>query len=174
MAVDMVRYESLADMVTYLRRNGWVSVSDFKAGYHHCSLQHDLAKYAGFSWKGTVYVWAVLPFGMANACRIFSQITSVMFRPLRNRGMDLTVFIDDRCSHHQHQPAALLDALLQFATMGALGWSVNVATSVIAPAQLVQFLGMTIDTHRAEFRIPPVKLDLMLKQIDQTTETIRT
>ena len=166
------KYESMADMVTYLRQNGWLSVSDFKAGYHHCSLQPELAKYVGFEWKGTVYVYAVLPFGLSSSCRLFSLITGAMFRPLRNLGIDLTVFIDDRCSHNRDRLQARLDTLIQFALMGALGWYVNVDKSVIAPAQLAQFLGMLIDTLQAEFRIPPKKLSLMLKQIDATIALI--
>ena len=167
------RYESVSDMLTYLEQHGWLSVSDFKAGYHHCSLQPDLAKYVGFSWKGTVYVYAVLPFGLASACRIFSLITTTMFRPLRNLGIDLTVFIDDRCSHNKHQLPARLDTLIQFALMGALGWFINVDKSIISPAQLAQFLGLLIDTGRTQFRIPPKKLALMLKQIHETLAVIR-
>lgn len=166
-------YESLADMVNYLRKNGWLSVSDFKAGYHHVSLRPELAKYVGFSWKGTVYIYAVLPFGLASACRIFSLITSTMFRPIRNHGIDLTIFIDDRCSHSRDRVQAKLDTLIQFALMGALGWFVNVAKSIIAPAQLAQFLGLMIDTLHTRFSIPEKKLSLMLKQIEAVLDKLR-
>ena len=166
-------YESLADMVNYLKKNGWLSVSDFKAGYHHVSLRPELARYVGFSWKGTVYVYAVLPFGLASACRIFSLITGTMFRPIRSHGIDLTVFIDDRCSHNPDREQAKLDTLIQFALMGALGWFINIAKSIIAPAQLAQFLGLMIDTLHTRFSIPEKKLSLMLKQIDDALSLTR-
>ena len=160
-------YESLTDLLHHMTPDGWISVSDFKAGYHHIALQQGLASYMGFCWRGTVYVFAALPFGAASACRIFTEVTQAMFQPLRAAGIPITSFIDDRASVHPTRDAGKLDTLIQFALMAALGWFVSILKCVIAPAQLAQFLGMLMDTKRQEFRIPEKKLAAMQRQIDE-------
>ena len=159
-------YESLTDLLHHMTPDGWISVSDFKAGYHHIALQQELATYMGFCWRGTVYVFAALPFGAASACRIFTEVTQAMFQPLRAAGIPITSFIDDRASVQPTRDTAKLDTLIQFALMAALGWFVSILKCLIAPAQLAQFLGMLMDTKRREFRIPEKKLAVMQRQID--------
>ena len=158
------KYESLADILDYTSKGSWASVSDIKAGYHALLLP-ELSPFMGIYWQGTVYVWTVLPFGYGPACRIFTEVTSAMFKPLRAAGIALTSYIDDRFSANPQAAVCKLEVLAQFAVMAALGWYVNAAKSVITPSQDVEFLGPRIDLQLGRFVVPDKKLKLILTQL---------
>ena len=163
------KYESLSDILDYADKGSWASVSDIKAGYHALLLP-DLSEYMGIYWQGTVYVWTVLPFGYGPACRIFTEVTSVMFKPLRIAGIALTSYIDDRFSANPHKSACKLDVLIQFAVMAALGWFVNAAKSVVVPSRTAEFLGLIVDLQHGRFLVPDKKLQLILRQIQNAID----
>ena len=167
------KYEALTDILDYASKGSWASVSDIKAGYHALLLP-ELSPYMGVYWQGTVYVWAVLPFGYGPACRIFTEVTSLMFKPLRLAGIALTSYIDDRFSAHPQQSACKLDVLAQFAVMAALGWFVNTEKSVIAPSQQAEFLGLRVDLERGRFVVPEKKLQLILSQLQSAIDASAT
>ena len=164
------KYESLSDILDYAAKDSWASVSDIKAGYHALLLP-ELSQYMGIYWQGTVYVWTVLPFGYGPACRIFTEVTSTMFKPLRMAGIALTSYIDDRFSASPHKPLCKLEVLIQFAVMAALGWFVNAAKSVIVPSRTADFLGLTIDLSQGRFVVPEKKLQLILQQLQSAIDT---
>ncbi|WP_416274473.1 reverse transcriptase domain-containing protein [Limnohabitans sp.] len=87
----------MKDVLNYAEKDGWATISDYKAGYHHISCPA-LSQYLGVCWQGTVYVWTCMPFGFAPACRIFTEVNNVMYRPVREARVNLTTYIDDRLS----------------------------------------------------------------------------
>ena len=163
------KYESLNDLRNYACKGWWGTVSDYKAGYHHLSCP-ELSTYLGVCWQGTVYVWTCLPFGYAPACRIFTEVTNIMYRPVREVGVNLTSYIDDRASASPTRRAAKWDALIQYGVMAACGWFVNLAKSELAPVQLFKFLGMLVDLAKAQFRVPEKRLALITLQLDRVLE----
>ena len=160
------KYEGLKDVLNYAEQGGWATISDYKAGYHHLACP-DLSQYLGICWQGTVYVWTCIPFGYAPACRIFTEVTNIMYRPVREAGVNLTSYIDDRASVSSTRTLAKWDALIQFGVMAMCGWFVNFVKSAIDPVQLFRFLGLDTDLVEAQFRVPEERMKLMLLQIDR-------
>lgn len=121
--------------------------------------------YLDVCWEGTVYVWACLPFGFAPACKIFTEVSQIMYRPVREAGVNLTAYIDDRLRVGANKDLAKLNALILYGLMAACGCFLNLEKSVIQPAQIVTFLGMLVDLMKAQLRVPEKRTKLIRKQL---------
>ena len=158
------KYETMRDIVNMAFADGWATVSDYKSGYSHIATP-ELSKYMGVCWNGEVYYFTCCPFGVAVACRVFTVINEVMFRPLREAGIRLSLYIDDRLSISRALRAAILEALIQYGVMGMCGWFVSIIKSLLYPEQLVTFTGLEIDFKMGRLTVPDKKLKFILKQV---------
>jgi hypothetical protein len=117
-----------------------------------------MATYLSFEWQGVLYSWVVMPFGWGPACRVFTELVQCMHKQSRAACLCITAYIDDRCGAHAHRPRQKLEARMQCALMGGLGWFINLLKSVLPPAQLARFLGYWIDSKAGRFTIPTEKV----------------
>ena len=157
-------YETLDSLLQYLQPGAWMTVQDFTAGYHAIACP-ELAEYLGFEWQGQIYVWGVMPFGWAPACRVFTQLVLAMHRPARTAGICSTIYIDDRFGAHLDRDTHKFETRMHCALMAGLGWFLSIHKCVFLPLQLVRFLGYYIDSLRGRFTLPEEKVDYTLSQI---------
>ena len=91
-----------------------------------------------------------------------------MFHPLRAQaGIHITAYLDDRLSGSMDQTRAKWEALIQYALMAACGWFLPPAKGCIAPVQVTEFLGLTLDLQLRQFQVPEKKLQLILRYLDK-------
>ena len=55
-------------------RAGWGGTVDISSAYHHIHMHPASLPYLGFEWEGQLYRYAVLPFGLSTAPRIFTTV----------------------------------------------------------------------------------------------------
>ena len=101
-------YESIADLIPHLVQGGWISVSDMKQGYYHVALRSELVRCICFEWRGVVWAYTTICFGYASACRVFSAMTTAMYQPLRELGLPISSYIDDRANVNTAQELSLI------------------------------------------------------------------
>ena len=165
------KYETMRDIVNMAYPNGWATVSDYKSGYSHIATP-ELSTYLGICWNGVVYYHTCCPFGVAVACRVFTVLNEVMFRPLRLEGIRLSLYIDDRLSVSRSRLMANLETLIQYAVMGMCGWFVNILKSLLFPVQRVTFTGLEIDFQKGRLTVPEKKLRFILKQVKRAMDLL--
>lgn len=119
-------YEQLKDVLTYLGEGHYMASLDFTSGYHHLLVREDQQKYFGFAFQGRVYTFRALCFGVAPACRIFTEVVRAVHRPLRMAGMSLTALIDDMLLGAPTKGQALYRISLIIRLKLALGWAMGV------------------------------------------------
>ena len=72
---------------------------DLKAGYHQVDIHKEYWQYLGFAWdNGGVpkyYVFGVLPFGLANACYLFTKLLRPLTKYWRGQGLHAIIYLDD-------------------------------------------------------------------------------
>ena len=68
---------------------------DLKDGYWHIDLHPDFWTFMAFVWEGVTYFFAVLPFGCAPACWVFTKVVGVLVAACRARGLKCLAYIDD-------------------------------------------------------------------------------
>jgi hypothetical protein len=72
-----------------------VFACDPKDGYWHADLHEDLWEYMCFEWEGQILFFAVMPFGLAPACWVFTKMMRVYVNHLRLQGLKVLAYIDD-------------------------------------------------------------------------------
>ena len=152
------RYESLQWVRDLAFRGDRAWSFDLTSGYYHVELAKWCHTYVAFEWEGRYYCFAVLPFGLAIACYVFSTLTGELTKRWRSLG--------DRCIHY-------LDDWIFFGSMagtaGAIllkrqaqvlrdldlcGFLVNMKKSVFVPTHRPIFLGFGMDLASNLFFIP--------------------
>ena len=76
-------YEQLSDVTQYLQPGGWFILTDAKSGYHHVPGHPDSYQYLALEFDGVVYAFMHLPFGLAPACKMYTEVSHEVYKPLR-------------------------------------------------------------------------------------------
>mmetsp|Transcript_16826 Transcript_16826/g.58554 ORF Transcript_16826/g.58554 Transcript_16826/m.58554 type:complete len:455 (-) Transcript_16826:898-2262(-) len=145
------KYETLATFRDMIEEGDFFASIDLESAYFHVDVGEADQTFFGFEVFAKMYVFCVLPFGLRDACYIFTKIMSVLVRRIREMGVKCLLYIDD---------FLLAQLLLQLATVTAvrlvferLGFLINEPKSVFVPTQLIDSLGYSVDSVRMLFRL---------------------
>lgn len=159
-------YKTIDTVTSYITLGCFFAVVDISKAFRAIPIFPNHRQYQGFRWMfGTLdrtqydyYVDNFLCFGLACAPGIFSRISNAITSILNAKGINAIVnYIDDfilmaptlaDCIAAQHE-------LIR--TLGRLGFSVSWA-KVKGPAQIMDFLGLTLNSITMEVSLPEDKL----------------
>ena len=128
---------------------------DIKDAYRIIPVHPDDYHLLGISWRGATYIDRALPFGLRSAPKIFSAVADLVAWVLHQQGIKHQLhYLDD---------FLFLDAATPQGSTGTLeqvqGLGIPIATQKTeGPNTALVFLGILIDTHRFELRLPLEKL----------------
>ncbi|KAL0036039.1 hypothetical protein WJX77_012139 [Trebouxia sp. C0004] len=145
MRYSHVQYERLSDLIDMLGPAHYMTTSDSKSGYWQLPLHRDMWQYAGFELDGSFYVWTVLPFGWAAACRIFTT-----YKQERSR------------ARARPQSEGLIKVRLAIGTALVNTPDPTGKKALWLPAQQTSFLGFIADAAQQRF-LPEDKKQGMLQ-----------
>jgi hypothetical protein len=121
-----------------------MSSLDLASGYHHVDMDPRYYTYLGFQWEGELYVFRVLPFGLASAPWCFTKIMRTIFLHLRFRGVRLINYLDDLLFLvSDSQSTAHMQLVLD--TFKSTGLAINESKSHLQFTRLLTHLGFVID-----------------------------
>eukprot|EP00898_Chlorokybus_atmophyticus_P007482 jgi/Chlat1/7735/Chrsp66S07209 len=148
-------------VVNTSEQNAYQVTLDMKSGYHHIPIAKPERRFLGVAFDGHYFKWNVLPFGLNQACFVFTAVQSVVHRPLREAGIGTVAYIDDM--HMAHTDHAHLRWRLQLVwkLFAALSWFFGLPKCILDPVQQLQFLGLVINTVNTTFAIPQHKLQAL-------------
>jgi hypothetical protein len=69
------RIETAEDVHHALKPGDWVASIDLRDAYFHVPLHPSTKKYMSFGWRGRLYRFCVLPFGISPAPKVFTALT---------------------------------------------------------------------------------------------------
>jgi hypothetical protein len=69
------RMETVEDVRHALRQGDWAASVDLRDAYFHVPLHHSTKKYMCFGWRGHLYCFCVLSFGVSPAPKVFTALT---------------------------------------------------------------------------------------------------
>lgn len=157
-----LRYASVDEAVNIIRQLGQdtqLFKLDIKDAYRIIPVHPDDYHLLGISWRGETYIDRALPFGLRSAPKIFSAVADTVAWALHQQGV-------------KHQLHYLDDFLfLEAATSGGAAQSLARVLRIFhvlgipianhkteGPATVLVFLGILIDSHKFELRLPIDKL----------------
>ena len=154
-SVDMA-----VDMIKQLGKGTQMVKLDIKEAYRIVPVHPADYHLLGITWRGHTYIDRALPFGLRSAPKIFSAVADFISWVLHEQGIAYQLhYLDDYLllgAPNSPQAAhALATVNWTFQRLG-----IPIAShKTEGPAASLCFLGILIDTHSYELRLPPEKLD---------------
>ena len=157
-----IQYSSVDDAVSLIRILGQSTPLiklDIKDAYRNIPVHPYDQPLLGISWNDNIYIDRALPFGLRSAPKLFSAFADSIAWVLYKRGVEHQLhYLDDFLFFGRPGSGEAQRALsIVLDTFDELG--VPVAThKTEGPSTCLSFLGILIDTHRMELRLPHDKL----------------
>ena len=162
----LVRYEhfqmeGLGSLLNSLVTNEFLTKLDLKDAYFTLPIHLKDRKYLRFRWRGKLFQFQVLPFGLSSAPRVFTRVMKAPMTFLRRHAFKSVVYLDDICLANpqgQAPPKTLVTAWL----LERLGFIINWNKSSAHPSQKEEFLGFIADTVNLLVILPQMKVDKII------------
>ncbi|CAI5482807.1 unnamed protein product [Closterium sp. Yama58-4] len=153
LVIPKFKYEGLVRVAELAQPGDWMFSIDLKSGYHHVDIHPSCWKFLGFHFDGTDYYFKSLPFGLATAPFLFTQLIKQLARKWCAQGTRVIPYVDDilfLCHSEEDARATCNASILDLRGSGLV---INAKKSHLTPTQKLQFLGMELDTQSGRFAI---------------------
>eukprot|EP00741_Cyanophora_paradoxa_P024676 tig00022104_g23824.t1 len=140
------RYQTLDEVASYLTPGCWLVKFDLKKGYYHIALNKDTQRLLAFRWRGKLYIYQALCFGVNIACFAFTKVTRAFAKYWAALGVKLCTYIDDGLFICPSREIAELVSQHLRACAPELGITFS-EKSDFTPTQCTEYLGIEIDVR---------------------------
>ena len=154
---EKFKMEGLQTVKSLLRRDDWLTSIDVADAYPHVLIHPEDRQYVRFIWAGVHYQFRAVCFGLASAPRMFTKIMRPIMAVLRAFGIRSVVYLDDLFLMAPSLGDSLEKTQRAVDTLVHFGFLVS-PKSELVPRRVQDFLGMTVDSHAMELRVPHKKV----------------
>ena len=164
--ITKFKMETTASVIRSVRQGDFMVSIDLKDAYFQIPMHQSSRRYLRFCLGGKIYQFRALCFGLATAPQVFTKVFNLVSEWAHIRGIRLLRYLDDwliiaACKETCKKQ---LQLILNF--LNALGVVVNVEKSELHPVQLIQYLGLQIDTKRALICPSPERVTTLRSRIE--------
>ena len=147
------KMEGLKDVKHLLNKGDWMCKIDLKDAYFSVPLGTRSRKLVRFRWKGVLYEFLCLAFGIGPAPRIFTKLMKVPVSILRRLGIRLVIYLDDLLimGSSQEEVIQARDTIMYL--FYHLGLTINMKKSILSPSQELEFLGVLVNSLTMVFSL---------------------
>ena len=126
---------------------------DLKEAYLQVPVHTDSRRFLRFVARGRVYQFSALCFGLSTTLQAFSRVMAPVSAILHSWGIRMRRYLDDWLVQSSSRESLLHDLRVVLDLCHELGIVVNPEKSRLEPSQVLQYLGVVIDTR--SFRASP-------------------
>ena len=167
-----VQYAHLGDAIEMVQRCGqgcYMAKSDIADAFRLIPLHPSQYHLTGFQFQGQFYYDKCLPMGCASSCRIFEQFSDAIQWILKQHKIDNTVkVLDDFFFAREHFSDCNKDLQFFLSLCSRLGIPVA-PHKTLGPAQVLEFLGVQLDTINMQAELPHQKIVEYSKSVEAIT-----
>lgn len=165
MTTEHFKLEDVRTAIRLLSKGVFMAKLDLQDAYLLISIHPESRKYLRLCWKGQLYEYLCMPFGLCTAPFIFTKIMKPLTNWLRERGWLSVVYLDDwlclgsnfsKCSENVSITVKLLESL---------GFILNLEKSMLKPDNKCEFLGFVLNSLDFRIELPDKKRNKLLKLI---------
>lgn len=156
-----------------LQKNDWMVTIDLKDAYLSVPVAQEDRRFLRFRWRGTLYEFQCLPFGLSSAPRVFTKLLRPVIALLRSQGIRCIIFLDDLLVMQQTQRALERIAQDILILLQVLGFRINWEKSSLVPTQLIQYLGLMVDSTQMTVALPEDRLRGIVQACSQASRRNR-
>ena len=151
------RMDTPSDVASLLRLGDWAATIDLKDAYFHVAVHHRFRRYLRFGWKGKIYEFLVLPFGICIAPFIFTKLTKPIAAFLRSLGIRCIFYLDDILVIGSSRAECQRNVDCVLLTLRSAGFIINEKKSCLVPHQIFRYLGLVWNTTSGQIELDSVK-----------------
>ena len=140
------KMEGIHTLRDLIKQGDWLAKVDLKDAYFTIPIHASQRKYLRFMMAGQAYEFNCLPFGLSSAPWVFTKTLKPVAALLREMGVRMIVYIDDILILAETKGKAQEQAKALVYLLECLGFIINKKKSELTPAQIMDFLGLTVDT----------------------------
>ena len=159
------KMEGLKDVKNLLKEGDWMCKMDLKDAYFSVPLSPRSRKLFRFLWKGTLYEFLSLAFGLGPAPRIFTKLMKVPISFLRKLGVCLVIYLDDLLIMAPSKEKLKMARDTTMYLFHHLGLTINLKKSFLDPTQRIEFLGVIVDSVALTFSLPERKIQKLIQSV---------
>ena len=145
--------------------NDWAFSLDLTDAYLHIPIHHRSRKYLRFTFRGRVYQFKALLFGLSTSPFVLTRLMIVIATFLRRRAITLHPYLDDWLVRNQNRRKLLEHRQFIMSLINSLGLIINYEKSDLVPAQVFTFIGMEFLTHINIVRVPQARQMKILNSV---------
>ena len=170
------KMEGIRTVKQLMTEGCYMASLDLKDAYFCVPMAKEHRKYLRFFWKGTLYQFTCLPFGLSSAPRTLTKLLKPVMSTLRQTGLESTTYIDDNWVVGKTSQDCQNNTDKTEAMFVQLGFTVNYEKSHVIPSQRIGFLGFIFDSIKMIIELPHDKIsklhNTIIKLINTTHPTI--
>ena len=136
---------TLKDISAILPPGYWTVSLDLKDGFWHVNIFHKLRPYLGFRYRGQLYQFRAMPFGLNLAPLTFTKLIAHMVKVLAEEGIWCLPFLDDLLILAPSKEECLAHLQRAIQILEDFGWVINEKKSRKQPQKIFTWLGMEYD-----------------------------
>ena len=162
--------DTAVEIIQQLGRDTQLIKLDIKDAYRIVPVHPSDYHLLGIQWKGNTYIDRALPFGLRSAPKIFNAVADTIAWVLTSQGIRHQLhYLDDFlfiASPHSQQGNQIRAMALH--TLDRLGVPVA-RNKTEGPCTALTFLGIYVDCHHFELRLPSEKLSRLQNMVQTWT-----
>ena len=151
------KMEGLKDVKNILKEGDWMCKLDLRDAYFSVPLNPKSRKLVRFTWKGVLYEFLCLGFGLSPAPRIFTKLMKIPIIILRKLGIRLVIYLDDMLLMASSKEDLIMARDTAMYLFHHLGLTLNLEKSVLEPKRILEFLGVMVDSLNMTFSLSEKK-----------------
>ena len=168
--VDMSAFqmETIQSVLLSVRQGDWMASIDLKEAYLQVPVHPASRHFLRFMFRDQVYQFKALCFGLSTAPQVFTRVMAPVSAILHSMGIRMRRYLDDWLVQSSSRESLLRDLQTVLQHCHELGIVVNPQKSNLVPSQVVQYLGVVIDSS---FRASPSQE--CISKLQSTAEEFR-
>ena len=144
--VSHFRMETIQSVLLSVRQGNWMASIDLKEAYLQVPVHPESRPFLRFVSKGHVFQFKALCFGLSTAPQVFSWVMAPVSAILHAMGIRMRRYLDDWLAQSSSRESLLRDLQTVLGLCHKLGVVINREKSHLVPSQVVQYLGVVINT----------------------------
>ena len=151
--VSPFQMETIQSVLLSVRQGDWRASIDLKEAYLQVPVHPTSRRFLRFMFRDTVYQFKALCCGLSTAPQVFTRVMAPVSAILHSMGIRMRLYLDDWLVQSTSRESLLRDLQTVLQLCHELGIVVNPQKSNLVPSQVVQYLGVVIDS--TSFRASP-------------------
>ena len=165
--IPKFRMDTPQEIQRSLQQGSWVFSLDLKDAHFQIPIHEASRRFLRMEFKGTVFQFKALPFGISTAPWVFTKVVSVVKSMFHLDKMSLFQYLDDWLGDAPDKESASLRSNLLVQVCTKLGFLINLEKSDLLPAQQFDFIGMHFDLLEGRVSITSKNLSKVLETVQR-------